>query len=322
MNSGRHEAVLRAARAAFAAGGFADTRVCDIADSAGVSDSLIYRTWGSKTGLYEAAARQPMEETAARIGEIAERIRAAGRLDRYEQSYHAHVDLFAAMEGLVPMLSSAGYGAGTSLKLQEVLSPVLERLRESIGLAMEGWAYEGGDPELVTEVLLGTYHWLAMRACHGALPADIDDLRRRFVTLLMRAVQPRAQPIPFPNPGPAEYELAAPEQAVSERLWAALAPHLPHEAGRGGRWRDHREVLAAIAWRCRTGRSWRQLPREYGSWRTAWTRFDRWQRDGTWERLIAAAEQADEETARDAAWMRVAPGWPKQHPEDRALSDE
>src|SRR5690349_2570038 len=86
--TGRHEAVLRAARAAFAANGFADTRVRDIADSAGVSDSLIYRTWGSKTGLYEAAARQPMEEAAARIGEIAERIRAAGRLDRYEQSYH------------------------------------------------------------------------------------------------------------------------------------------------------------------------------------------------------------------------------------------
>lgn len=40
---------------------------------------------------------------------------------------------------------------------------------------------------------------------------------------------------------------------------------------RGGRWRDHREVIDAIAWTFQTGSQWMHLPGKYGNWRGATT---------------------------------------------------
>ena len=37
-------------------------------------------------------------------------------------------------------------------------------------------------------------------------------------------------------------------------------------------------------------RPWRDLPERYGPWRTVYARFVRWQRDGTWDRLLAQVQ--------------------------------
>jgi putative transposase len=56
---------------------------------------------------------------------------------------------------------------------------------------------------------------------------------------------------------------------ISDEAWAFIAPLLPSSAGRrGGQWRDHRQVLEAIAWRYRTGSPWRDLPARFGPWPT------------------------------------------------------
>ncbi|CUM35779.1 Mobile element protein [Streptomyces venezuelae] len=36
---------------------------------------------------------------------------------------------------------------------------------------------------------------------------------------------------------------------------------------RGGRWRDHRQVIDAIAFKYRTGTPWMDLPARFGSWK-------------------------------------------------------
>ncbi|WP_158771500.1 transposase [Streptomyces sp. NRRL S-340] len=36
---------------------------------------------------------------------------------------------------------------------------------------------------------------------------------------------------------------------------------------RGGRWRDHHEVVDAITFKVRTGIQWVHLPEKYGNWR-------------------------------------------------------
>ncbi|AJT69658.2 hypothetical protein T261_8061 [Streptomyces lydicus] len=43
--------------------------------------------------------------------------------------------------------------------------------------------------------------------------------------------------------------------------WARIEPLLPDRTPRrGGRWRDHRVVMDAIAWKFRTGPQWGPLP--------------------------------------------------------------
>jgi transposase len=64
---------------------------------------------------------------------------------------------------------------------------------------------------------------------------------------------------------------------LTDDEWQRLAPLLPAMTPqRGGRWRDHRQVLNGILFRVRTGIPWRDLPERYGPWETADKRFARW----------------------------------------------
>jgi transposase len=82
---------------------------------------------------------------------------------------------------------------------------------------------------------------------------------------------------------------------VTDDEWERLAPLLPAMTPRrGGRWRDHRQVLNGILFRVRSGVPWRDLPERYGPWETVYKRFARWPTDGTWARIEAALPtQAD-----------------------------
>src|SRR5687768_10525200 len=57
-------------------------------------------------------------------------------------------------------------------------------------------------------------------------------------------------------------------------------------ARRGGQWLDHRQVINGVLWRTRTGSPWRDLPDEFGNWKTVYMRHRRWSMDGTWERVL------------------------------------
>lgn len=90
---------------------------------------------------------------------------------------------------------------------------------------------------------------------------------------------------------------------ISDALWARIEPLLPDRTPRrGGRWRDHRQVLEAMVWRFRTGCPWRDLPAVFGPWQTVWKRLDRWARDGTFARLLVAL-QADADAAGELDWL-------------------
>ena len=67
-----------------------------------------------------------------------------------------------------------------------------------------------------------------------------------------------------------------------------LEPLLPDRsvARRGGQWLDHRQVINGVLWRTRTGSPWRDLPGEFGNWKTVYMRHRRWSMDGTWERVL------------------------------------
>lgn len=74
---------------------------------------------------------------------------------------------------------------------------------------------------------------------------------------------------------------------LTDEEWARLEPLLPdRSACRGGRWADHRRVIDGVIWRTRSGSPWRDLPPEYGNWKTVYNRHRRWSGDRTWERIL------------------------------------
>ncbi|MDT0426043.1 transposase, partial [Streptomyces sp. DSM 41859] len=80
-----------------------------------------------------------------------------------------------------------------------------------------------------------------------------------------------------------------------------LRPLLPG-ASRGRKRLDDRTVLNGIVWKFRTGTAWRDVPERYGSWHTLHTRFRRWALDGTFERMLQAA-QARSDAAGEVGWL-------------------
>ncbi|WP_371360517.1 transposase [Streptomyces sp. TP-A0875] len=86
---------------------------------------------------------------------------------------------------------------------------------------------------------------------------------------------------------------------LTDAQWARIEPLLPDRTlKRGGRWRDHREVLDAIACRFRTVTQWVHPPERYGNWRGLYNRLRMWAVDGSWERVfpaLVAQADADEE---------------------------
>ncbi|MGW6901387.1 transposase [Streptomyces sp. NPDC054919] len=81
-----------------------------------------------------------------------------------------------------------------------------------------------------------------------------------------------------------------------------MEPLLPDRApARGGRWRDHREVIDAIAFKFQTGTQWVHLPERYGNWRGVYNRLRMWAVDGTWEHVFTGI-MAEADAEGDLDW--------------------
>ncbi|MFD7763365.1 IS5 family transposase [Streptomyces microflavus] len=88
---------------------------------------------------------------------------------------------------------------------------------------------------------------------------------------------------------------------LSDAEWDLMRPLLPRPAL--GRPRlDDRMVLNGIVWKFRTGVPWRDVPERYGPWASLHTRFRRWAANGTFDRMLQAA-QAKADAAGDIDWL-------------------
>src|SRR5215470_6314655 len=73
---------------------------------------------------------------------------------------------------------------------------------------------------------------------------------------------------------------------LDERQWSKISVILEEERGAGRPARDDRNFIEAVLWWRRTGVPWRDLPSEFGPWKTVFNRFDRWSKVGRWKRLF------------------------------------
>ena len=82
--------------------------------------------------------------------------------------------------------------------------------------------------------------------------------------------------------------------ALSDADFERLEPLLPGRPGTPGRsGDDNRRFLHAVNWIARNGGPWRDLPPELGNWNTVWRRFDRWAKNGVWQRIAETLQDPD-----------------------------
>jgi transposase len=87
---------------------------------------------------------------------------------------------------------------------------------------------------------------------------------------------------------------------INEEQWARVAGVLAAHPRRGRPGTDDRRFFEAVVWWRRTGVPWRDLPSEFGPWKTVFNRFDRWSKSGRWDALFAALQ-----TAIDPEWQSI-----------------
>ena len=80
--------------------------------------------------------------------------------------------------------------------------------------------------------------------------------------------------------------------ALSDEHWEIIVPLLPPRPRLGRPRIDDRVVIDGILWVLHTGAPWRDLPDRFGSWKTVYGRFNRWTREGVWDRVLQALNEA------------------------------
>ncbi len=94
---------------------------------------------------------------------------------------------------------------------------------------------------------------------------------------------------------------------LTDEQWALLLPLIPPaKAGGAPRTVDRRAVLNTLFYQARTGCPWDMLPHDLSPRSTAFDYLRRWQRDGTWQRVVDALRQAARTQAGREATPRVA----------------
>jgi transposase len=89
---------------------------------------------------------------------------------------------------------------------------------------------------------------------------------------------------------------------LTDEQWSVLEPLLPvgKKPGRPPTW-TKRQLIDGIRWRVRAGAPWRDVPPQYGGWQSVYGLFRRWQRNGTWARILAEL-QAHADAAGLITW--------------------
>ncbi len=123
--------LLEAARDLFARQGFGGTSTREIAERAGVSETLMFRSFGSKVGLFREALVAPFVEFVERFNEKW-RSGLVSELDDEELSRQfigELFDLFRQNRGLVVMLWTADAQMGDELASHGVFDEINAQLR-------------------------------------------------------------------------------------------------------------------------------------------------------------------------------------------------
>ena len=274
------ETILSAARVAFGQYGFNGTTTAAIAQRAGVSEPLVYRHFGTKDALFDAAVLTPFTDLLTRL--LTEwQGRRPGTLPTVEEAENLFNDLIRLFleerEVILPLLAVYHFGnPGGSLKsrleyaMREVVAIVEHRAAGEAAIR----GYTGVDIPALARIMVGV--------CFSVVTFprlfDMDHLpRTRFVRemarLTMHGVEFRTLPLredldPHSmSAATGRVDAASTPRrrgVVTDAVWARieavlLVAHPPSRRGR--RPIDDRLALEGVIDTLLARRPWRELPR-------------------------------------------------------------
>ena len=309
------EQIMLAASNLFAAQGYHGTTTREIADAVGIQQPSLFHHFESKAAIMEALLDEDLGTTVTDRERLARSGEPAGvRLYRYVLREVRHI------------VSSPYNVAGIyseEVRTGAELAPWYarrRRLHRAIDRIVRDGKRSGEFIEtptvLVRAQILGTLE-RALTGYSAGKAAFGPTLGDRLAALLVRSILTDTAYLTeiretvfatehfeiSDRREPGRVTSREPRPLVSDRAWQVIRTAIPPRGkAPGGRWKDDREVMEAIAWRHLNASSWRNLPCHFGSWQTAWKRHLRWQEDGTWERMRLLADEHPP-VQKELAWL-------------------
>lgn len=194
MQPDKRQLILEAAADIFAASGFHQATIEQIAEAAGVGKGTVYLYFKSKQGLFDAllleSLRQVLQQTKAVVeapGDPIERIR---------RLIHLHLQTMQRNHSLMQMImreSSPG-------KLESLRPGLSQYMADLLGLYIllleEGMAsgyLRQHNPQVIAVAFLGAVSQLGANLIHGRLPIDLAESEAGLFQLFIAGLQKREE---------------------------------------------------------------------------------------------------------------------------------
>ena len=87
---------------------------------------------------------------------------------------------------------------------------------------------------------------------------------------------------------------------INDKQWSRIEELLPPARRKGRPRADDRQVLEAMLFVLERQCRWSDLPREMGSYATAWRRWKKWQEDGTLDIIRSILPECSAKTQKKA----------------------
>ena len=78
---------------------------------------------------------------------------------------------------------------------------------------------------------------------------------------------------------------------LTDSQWSFIKPHLPPQPIVGRKRADDRKTTNGILYVLVTGCRWRDMPRCYGAYQTAWRRHKTWSEEGVWNKILSRLQE-------------------------------
>ncbi|OMC07282.1 hypothetical protein A5734_03580 [Mycolicibacterium fortuitum] len=173
--------------------GFDGARTRDLAAAAGVNEALLYRHFGSKEELFEAAVATPLEEAVSKVVELSgvppAEFDATGTV-MYDRTYQFIYDLLGVMDEIGPLMGVMLFGQADRATeyFRDRIDPSLNEIERVVEANLSAWEHQEFDVGLLVRLAVGMTWFVATADRLSGKERDRADTAAAITTMLLQGV--------------------------------------------------------------------------------------------------------------------------------------
>ncbi|WP_301123929.1 TetR/AcrR family transcriptional regulator [Mycolicibacterium fortuitum] len=189
----RREHIVEAARRVFEQTGFDGARTRDLAAAAGVNEALLYRHFGSKEELFEAAVATPLEEAVSKVVELSgvppAEFDATGTV-MYDRTYQFIYDLLGVMDEIGPLMGVMLFGQADRATeyFRDRIDPSLNEIERVVEANLSAWEHQEFDVGLLVRLAVGMTWFIATADRLSGKERDRAETATAISSMLVQGV--------------------------------------------------------------------------------------------------------------------------------------